>query len=164
MQLPLPHRVRSRPGQCTSELGTALIEVLVAIFVMGVGLLALLTLFPLGALEMAQAIKDDRTATVAANAAALGVAGEELVGRTATFVRDSLAAGSADPDAAVRLRRDYEAFALHAEDLEQQLLALQDVFAPEVIQRYVGPLVAEVREIRRRTYPVTVILSLVERP
>src|SRR5260370_9952636 len=41
--------------------GAPLTEVLVAIFVMAIGLLALLTLFPLGALSMAQAIKDDRT-------------------------------------------------------------------------------------------------------
>src|SRR5438874_168919 len=51
-----------------------LIEVLVAIFVMSVGLLALLTLFPLGALSMAQAIKDDRTAHAAANADAIALA------------------------------------------------------------------------------------------
>lgn len=42
--------------------GTTLVEVLVAIFVMGIGLLALLVLFPLGALRMAQAIQDDRCA------------------------------------------------------------------------------------------------------
>src|SRR5262249_17300090 len=48
--------------------GVTLIEVVAAIFITGVGLLALLTLFPLGALNMAQAIKDDRTAHAAANA------------------------------------------------------------------------------------------------
>src|SRR5205823_6525078 len=50
--------------------GITLVEVLVAIFVMGIGMIALLTLFPLGALRMAQAVKDDRTAIAAANAAA----------------------------------------------------------------------------------------------
>jgi hypothetical protein len=54
--------------------GTTLVEVLVAIFVMAIGLLTLLTLFPLGALSMSQAIKDDRTAQAAANAAAIGEA------------------------------------------------------------------------------------------
>src|SRR5208282_5511833 len=48
--------------------GITLTEVLVAIFVTGLGLIALMTLFPLGALNMAQAIKDDRTAQAAANA------------------------------------------------------------------------------------------------
>src|SRR5207302_679219 len=51
--------------------GVTLIEVLVAIFVMGLGMIALLTLFPLGVLQMAQAIKDDRTAIAAANAASV---------------------------------------------------------------------------------------------
>ncbi len=41
--------------------GITLIEVLVAIFVMSIGLLALLTLFPLGALRMSQALQDDRS-------------------------------------------------------------------------------------------------------
>lgn len=50
--------------------GVTLIEVLIAIFVVALGLLALLTLFPLGALSMAQAIKDDRVALTAANATA----------------------------------------------------------------------------------------------
>jgi Tfp pilus assembly protein PilV len=47
--------------------GITLLEVLVAIFVLGLGLLALLTLFPLGALTMAQAVKDDRATLTAAN-------------------------------------------------------------------------------------------------
>jgi prepilin-type N-terminal cleavage/methylation domain-containing protein len=41
--------------------GITLIEVLVAIFIMSIGLLALLTLFPLGALRMSAALQDDRT-------------------------------------------------------------------------------------------------------
>src|SRR5712691_129060 len=48
-----------------------LVETLVAIFVMGFGMLALLVLFPLGALTMAQAIKDDKTAHAASNAKAI---------------------------------------------------------------------------------------------
>ncbi|HLJ94174.1 MAG TPA: hypothetical protein VKU02_13385 [Gemmataceae bacterium] len=51
--------------------GTTLIEVLVAIFVAALGLLGLLALFPLGAVSMAQAIKDSRCAQAAANAFAL---------------------------------------------------------------------------------------------
>jgi type II secretory pathway pseudopilin PulG len=50
--------------------GISLLEVLIAIFVMAIGLLALLTLFPVGALSMAQAVKDNRTAQAAANAEA----------------------------------------------------------------------------------------------
>ena len=49
------------PPARDSQAGVTRTEVLVAIFLMGVGLLALLALFRLGALQMAQAIKDDRT-------------------------------------------------------------------------------------------------------
>ncbi len=51
-----------------SRPGITLVEVLVAIFIMAIGLLAILVLFPLGALNMARALKDDRCATLAANA------------------------------------------------------------------------------------------------
>ncbi|HXG09622.1 MAG TPA: prepilin-type N-terminal cleavage/methylation domain-containing protein [Gemmataceae bacterium] len=51
--------------------GITLVEVLVSIFIMGIGLLALLTLFPLGALTMNQAIQADRAAACARNAAGL---------------------------------------------------------------------------------------------
>jgi hypothetical protein len=43
-----------------------LTEVLIAIFVLSIGLMALLSLFPLGAAQMAQALKDQRTAETAA--------------------------------------------------------------------------------------------------
>jgi hypothetical protein len=48
-----------------------LLEVLTSIFISGVGLLSLLTLFPLGAMEMHQAIQDDRTGHVHETAAAI---------------------------------------------------------------------------------------------
>jgi prepilin-type N-terminal cleavage/methylation domain-containing protein len=48
--------------------GVTLLEVLVAIFIMGVGMLAILVLFPLAALNMARALKDDRTGSIAPNA------------------------------------------------------------------------------------------------
>jgi hypothetical protein len=48
--------------------GVTLTEVLVAIFVAALGLLGILALFPVGALNMAQAIKDDRTGHSAADA------------------------------------------------------------------------------------------------
>src|SRR4051812_44892294 len=44
---------------------TTLTEVLIAIFIMALGLMALLSLFPMGAIQMAQALKDQRTAEVA---------------------------------------------------------------------------------------------------
>src|SRR5262245_29544219 len=48
--------------------GATLVEVLVAMFVMAIGLLSLLALFPLGAFRMAQAINANRAADCAANA------------------------------------------------------------------------------------------------
>lgn len=51
--------------------GVTLIEVLVAIFVASIGLLALMALFPVGALSMRQALKDSRCAQSASNAMAL---------------------------------------------------------------------------------------------
>lgn len=51
-----------------------LIEVLVAIFIMGIGLIAILSLFPLGAIRMSAAIQDDRCAYAAANGHALAMA------------------------------------------------------------------------------------------
>jgi hypothetical protein len=79
-----------------------LVEVLVAIFVTAIGLLALLALFPLGALTMAQAIKDDRTAHAAGNAAAVG----ESLPQWSTANGFSAAGARADPliyDPTVRL-------------------------------------------------------------
>lgn len=51
--------------------GATLVEVLVAIFVMGIGLLAVLALFPLGVIRMAQAIQDSHTTNCALNAKAI---------------------------------------------------------------------------------------------
>jgi hypothetical protein len=47
-----------------------LVEVLIAMFIMALGLMSILALFPVGALQMAQALKDQRCAEAAANAAA----------------------------------------------------------------------------------------------
>jgi hypothetical protein len=51
-----------------------LVEVLVSIFIMGIGLLAILALFPLGAIRMAEAIQADRSAQLAQGASALAQA------------------------------------------------------------------------------------------
>src|SRR5947209_716997 len=54
----------------TRRPAATLMEVLVSIFIMGIGLLAILALFPLGALRMAQAIQDDRAGHMALNGGA----------------------------------------------------------------------------------------------
>lgn len=53
--------------------GLTLMEVLIAIFVMAIGMLALLVLFPIGALTMARAVRDDRAANAGAIASNLAV-------------------------------------------------------------------------------------------
>jgi type II secretory pathway pseudopilin PulG len=50
-----------------------LIEVLVAIFIMGIGLISLMVLFPLGALYMSNANKDDLAGHAATNATSLAI-------------------------------------------------------------------------------------------
>jgi len=59
------------PHAGTRRRGVTLVECLVAIFVASIGLLALLALFPVGALAMRQALKDSRCAQLSANATAL---------------------------------------------------------------------------------------------
>jgi hypothetical protein len=59
--------------------GITLLEVLSAIFITGIGLLSLLTLFPLGALKMLEAINDDRTALAGGNAKGIANAVEMRV-------------------------------------------------------------------------------------
>jgi prepilin-type N-terminal cleavage/methylation domain-containing protein len=54
--------------------GVTLLEVLVTIFIMAIGMLSLLVLFPLGALEMARALKDDRCASACALANGIAIA------------------------------------------------------------------------------------------
>lgn len=85
--------------------GVTLLEVLVAIFVVAIGLLALLTLFPLGALRMGQALKDDRTTQAALNADSIlrtqwrGLVVQPLRDDTLTdpAVRDTLGRTHPDP-------------------------------------------------------------------
>ena len=143
--------------------GVTLVEVLVAIFIMGVGLLALLTLFPLGALRMAEAIKDDRAAAVATDAVALGAAGEQLLSETGAFVIRAIANESIDPQAAALLRERYEDLLQEADDLEDRLRALGQLFPPEQIRPHLGPLLGQLHAIRSRLMSMTQILRLLER-
>lgn len=145
----------------TDQAGVTLIEVLAAIFVGAVGLLALLTLFPLGALEMAQAVKDDRTASVAADAQAFGEAGTQLVSRTTELVFVSLSSGSVDPRQVAELRAGYADLGGQASDLETRLEALRSVFPHRQIGRHLGPLLAQIRTIQHRIDTVVRLLSLV---
>jgi hypothetical protein len=144
--------------------GVTLIEVLAAIFITGVGLLALLTLFPLGALALAQAIKDDRTAAVAQGAVALGQTGSALVSDTGSFVMVSLAARKADPQVAAALRERYEALDGSAAELEAALIDLGPVIQDPVWRMKLQVLVAQARAIRAGTGKMIGLLKLLEGP
>jgi hypothetical protein len=52
----------------------SMVEVLMAMFIMAIGMMALLALFPLGAVSMAQALKDDRCASTASMAENVAIA------------------------------------------------------------------------------------------
>jgi hypothetical protein len=74
----------------TRRSGLTLVEVLVAIFVMGIGMIALLTLFPIGVLQMAQAIRQDRclrAALAADTISVLPLGSDALVGGNPTSLR-----------------------------------------------------------------------------
>src|SRR5262245_13344732 len=89
-----PHsKIANRTSKTSRRTGATLVEVLVAIFVMGIGLLALLTLFPLGALSMYRAIQKDRAVQAEVSASAIAAAlslrqdlviSEAMEGRDAT--------------------------------------------------------------------------------
>ncbi len=60
----IPHSGTRRPQEGRRG-GFSLAEVLIAIFVLAIGMMGILALFPLGASQMAQAIKDERSAQLA---------------------------------------------------------------------------------------------------
>jgi prepilin-type N-terminal cleavage/methylation domain-containing protein len=152
------------PARSQRRAGVTLIEVLVAIFIMGIGLLALLNLFPLGAIEMSQAIQDDRTGAFADRAIALGDAGEELVAHTLDFASFSKSQGSANPQVAGMLRLGYLELAAEAQELETELTELRSVFPQPSAQRYFAQLLAHIRQIQFRIGFLVKLLSYLENP
>ena len=84
-------------SQNTNRSAVTLIEVLVAIFVMGIGLICLLTLFPLGAMRMAAAFKDERAAQAAVNARTIAAA-KNLRGDSAVLPKFKNPGGLQDAD------------------------------------------------------------------
>src|SRR5262245_31428466 len=136
-----------RVEQCRRA-GITLLEVLVSIFVTGIGLLALLALFPLGLLDIAQAIKDDRAGEAAISAVALSEAGEELLARTEEFIAESLANRSVDPKSVIALRMGFEALAGQAADVEDQLVDLEPLIQKPKLKRKYAKSLAEIDAIQ----------------
>lgn len=156
----------SRPvlARRRARAGITLVEVLVAIFITGVGLLALLTLFPLGAMEMARATQDDRAAAIARDAATLSEDGLELLSRTRRYVLVSLSRRSADPQTAATLQKEYEELGAGAADLEGRLGQLQPNVTDPRIQRLLQRLLAQSRSIRVHSEVLADLLGLLTGP
>src|SRR5262245_5789761 len=60
--------VTTRPTTTRRRPGLTLVEALVALFVAAIGMICLMTLFPLGALQMGQSLKDERCGQLAMQA------------------------------------------------------------------------------------------------
>jgi type II secretory pathway pseudopilin PulG len=76
---------------------TTLIEVLISIFIMAIGTLAILALFPLAVVKMSVAIKDDRAGHCAANARAIAEAQNIRFDTNVTPLFTNPGGGSAAP-------------------------------------------------------------------
>ena len=139
-----------------------LLEVLVVIFIMGIGLLALLTLFPLGALSLAQSVNDDRAGAIAIRAQALHGAGADLLERTNEFIADSLISGP-DCQRTAALTGEYQELAREAKGIEADLLKLQQALklTPKA-QRQIDQLLVQIRAIQRTLRSLAAILSLLD--
>ena len=142
--------------------GITLIEVLVAIFIMGVGLLPLLTLFPLGAISMARAIKDDRAANIAEEAVAFGQIGEDVLRQTRVFVAVSLNNGSADPKTVLELRIKYQGLLMQAAGLESRLQELRKSITNPKHQRKLEFLLAQIWSIKQGLHTMLQLVLVLE--
>lgn len=141
-------RIRSGVAASSRRHGITLLEVLAAIFIIGIGLLALLTLFPIGALQMAQAIKDDRAGQAAADAVAWSEAGKELLGRTREFVLVSARNGSTDPTIVASLQADYGDLSEQAAVVEAELRDVRPLATTPRARLLVDRLLLQIRAIK----------------
>jgi Tfp pilus assembly protein PilV len=144
--------------------GVTLVEVLVAIFITGVGLLALLVLFPLGVLNLAQAIQDDRVPALAADAATLSRDGLALVSQTREFLGDALIAGAADPATAAALRIGYEKLESRAADLRRRLKELAPLAQQPRLRVQLLASMARIEAIETTSAKMVALLRLLEQP
>jgi hypothetical protein len=141
-----------------------LLEVLVAIFITGVGLLALLNLFPLGVLEMARAVQDDRAEKLAMDSIALSRAGTDLLAETKRFIAAALARRSADPQTAARLRGLYEQLGVAASDLEARLIELRPLMQTRKLRRQFLASLTQIQGIQVAAARMVFLLRLLEQP
>ena len=90
------------PQRGVSRSGLSITEVLVALFVVAIGMTALLALFPVGAIQMGRAVKDDRAGHLAANAAGKMRALWKYLATSTDLQQMSYAEASSTPNAPLR--------------------------------------------------------------
>jgi prepilin-type N-terminal cleavage/methylation domain-containing protein len=144
--------------------GVTLVEVLVAIILAGVALLALLVLFPLGVLNLAQAIEDDRAPALALDAAELSRDGLELLSQTREFLGDALLSGGADPATAAALRIGYEKLESRAADLGRRLKELAPLAQQPRLRVQLLASIARIKAIETTSAKMVTLLGLLEQP
>ena len=158
------HQQLSATSGARVRRGVTLLEVLVAIYIVGIGLLALLALFPLGMLRMAQAVQDDRVAVLATESVALSKAGTDLVSRTVEYVIVSADAESADPQTAAGLRAEFEDLEAWAADLEGRLIDIKPLVQDRRTRKQFLVSLAQIRGIQALTAETVELLRLLEGP
>lgn len=141
-------RLAAASDRVRARRGVTLLEVLIAIYIMGIGLLALLALFPLGMLSMAQAVQDDRVDVLAAESVALSEAGADLVSRTTQYVIISAEAGAADPQTAAGLAAEFGDLETWAADLERRLIDLKPLLHTRKLRKQYLAALAHIRGIQ----------------
>ena len=78
------------------------------------------------------------------------------------FVQVSMSKGSANPDQAGKLREEYEQLARESVEMEIALTNLQYNLPRTALQRFVNPLLIQIRSIERRIAQLIQLLSLLE--
>jgi|SRR5262245_14307801 len=142
--------------------GVTLLEVLVAIFITGIGLLALINLFSLAVLNMAQRVNDDRMGKIVLQTDALVAAADVLLPATGDFLAASLNQGSADPQAAGELRVGYEKLGDLAADLEARLKDIAPIVQDPVARKQLRIALDAIERIQAATAIMEELLTLLE--
>jgi len=152
----------SRQAVPSRRRGVTLLEVLAAIVIVGVGMMALLVLFPLGALSMARAVQDDRAANIARDSVTLSLDGMDALAQTRVYLTVSLAVGKADPTTAGKLRDVYEGLAVRAAEIEYRLRQLAPDITDPIVQQQIERLLKQIGAIKSGFDKLAYLMGLIE--
>lgn len=137
----------ARMPMIRSKAGITLLEVLIVLFITGVGLLSLVALFPTALQNMSQAVQDNRSGHVQQSATALAASVSDASAGVSEFV-DQLQTGkfdagvlppllealSADEQEAARLAGEVQAQIQQAQDPGERASLHEDLAAIRFIQ------------------------------